>query len=90
MLRLRRTTQFKRDLKKTFKNPTKSIEELKGIIATLQHEQPLPEYNRDHLLSGNWKSHRECHIQPDFLLIYRIEKGYLVLVRCGSHAVLFG
>lgn len=90
MLALSRTGQFKRDLKKALKDSKKDIETLKQVITALQYEQLVPEQYRDHLLKGNWKPHRECHIQPDFLLIYRIEANELVLVRCGSHADLFG
>ena len=90
MLTLSRTGQFKRDLKKALKDPKKDTERLKQIIAILQQEIPLPELYRDHLLKGNWNPHRECHIQPDYLLIYRMEDDELLLVRCGSHAELFG
>lgn len=53
--------------------------------------EPLPEKNRDHALTGDWIGHRECHIQPDWLLIYRIEDNVLVLTlaRTGSHSDLF-
>ncbi|MEN8170700.1 MAG: type II toxin-antitoxin system YafQ family toxin [Pseudomonadota bacterium] len=90
MLTLSRTGQFKRDLKKVLKDPKKDTDRLKQVINTLQQELPVPESYRDHLLKGNWNPHRECHIQPDFLLIYRVEGNELVLVRCGSHAELFG
>jgi len=52
----------------------------------------LPPENRDHDLTGNWRGHRECHIQPDWLLIYRIEGDVLVLTlsRTGTHSDLFG
>lgn len=90
MLTLSRTGQFKRDLKKALKDPKKETETLKKVISSLQQGTPLPEQYRDHLLKGNWNPHRECHIQPDFLLIYRIEESELILVRCGSHADLFG
>ena len=89
-LRLSRTGQFKRDLKKALKDSKKDTELLKKIITILQVRELLPEQYRDHPLKGNWKPHRECHVQPDFLLIYRFEGNELVLVRCGSHADLFG
>jgi mRNA interferase YafQ len=65
---------------------------LDDIIRLLSRGQPLPEKNRDHELSGKWAGHRECHIQSDWLLIYRIENGVLVLTlaRTGSHSDLFG
>lgn len=89
-LTLSRTGQFKRDLKRALKDPKKDTETLKAVITLLLEGQALPPQYRDHLLKGNWNPHRECHIQPDFLLIYRIEGKELVLVRCGSHADLFG
>lgn len=65
---------------------------LEGVIADLAMGIPLPEKNRDHALSGNWTGHRECHVLPDWLLIYRIEDDVLVLTlsRTGSHSDLFG
>ena len=65
---------------------------LDEIIAKLALGEPLDESNHDHLLSGNWARHRECHILPDWLLIYRIEEDVLVLAlsRTGSHSDLFG
>ena len=54
--------------------------------------EPLPDKNRDHDLSGDWAGHRECHILPDWLLVYRIEDDVLVLTlaRTGTHSDLFG
>jgi len=64
---------------------------LDEIIAKLAQGIPLPSNNRDHELTGNYAGHRECHIQPDWLLIYRIEKDVLVLTltRTGTHSDLF-
>lgn len=64
---------------------------LKEIIADLANGNPLPDKNSDHPLTGNWVGHRECHILPDWLLIYRIEDDVLVLTlaRTGSHSDLF-
>ena len=61
------------------------------ISSAPYHVEPLPEKNRDHALTGDWIGHRECHIQPDWLLIYRIEDNVLVLTlaRTGSHSDLF-
>lgn len=71
---------------------TSSKSSLKEIIADLANGNPLPDKNRDHPLTGNWVGHRECHILPDWLLIYRIEDDVLVLTlaRTGSHSDLFG
>lgn len=62
------------------------------MIETLAMGNALPPENRDHDLTGNWRGHRECHIQPDWLLIYRIEGDVLVLTlsRTGTHSDLFG
>lgn len=65
---------------------------LMDVVSALAMGEPLPEKNKDHALSGNWTGHRECHILPDWLLIYRIEDDVLVLTlaRTGTHSDLFG
>ena len=80
------TTQFKKDYKLAVKRGLK-IGLLKDIVAALAMGKTLPEKNKDHALTGNWVGHRECHILPDWLLIYRIEDDVLVLTltRTGSH-----
>jgi len=85
------TSQFKRDYKLAMKRG-RNIALLEEVVAYLALGEELPEKNRDHLLSGNWVGHRECHIQPDWLLIYRIEDDVLVLTlaRTGTHSDLFG
>ena len=85
------TTQFKKDYKRAMKRGLK-IELLEKIVELLAMGEALPEKNRDHELSGNWVGHRECHIQPDWLLIYRVEDDVLVLTlaRTGTHSDLFG
>lgn len=85
------TTQFKKDYKLAMKRGLK-ISLLDEIITKLSLGEPLDESNRDHPLSGNWAGHRECHILPDWLLIYRIEDDVLVLTlsRTGTHSDLFG
>ena len=72
------TTGFKKDYKRAIKRGLK-IELLEQVVALLAMGEPLPEKNRDHDLSGDWVGHRECHILPDWLLIYRIEDDVLVL-----------
>lgn len=64
---------------------------LVDVIDTLLAEKPLPERHRDHALTGNYKGFRECHIQPDWLLIYAVQKEALVLTasRTGTHSDLF-
>ncbi|MCZ6673689.1 MAG: type II toxin-antitoxin system YafQ family toxin [Verrucomicrobia bacterium] len=60
------------------------------VIELLANKEPLPERYRDHLLIGDYKDHRECHITPDWLLIYLTTETELVLVRTGCHSDLFG
>lgn len=65
---------------------------LEDVIAALAMGEPLPEKNKDHALTGNWAGYRECHILPDWLLLYRIEDDVLVLTlaRTGTHSDLLG
>ena len=85
------TTQFKKDFKLAMKRSMK-IELLEEVIAMLAMGETLPDKHKDHALTGNWVGHRECHILPDWLLIYRIEDEVLVLIlaRTGTHSDLFG
>lgn len=84
------TSQFKKDYKKTQKRG-KNMDELKTVIGKLANGIELDEHHHDHELTGNWKGHRECHIQPDWLLIYRLDDDVLILTltRTGSHSDLF-
>ena len=85
------TTQFRKDYKLAMKRGL-IIALLEEVVERLAMGEPLPEKNRDHALTGDWVGHRECHIQPDWLLIYRMEGDVLVLTltRTGSHSDLFG
>ena len=85
------TTSFKKDYKRAIKRGLK-IELLEQVVALLAMGEPLPDKNRDHDLSGDWAGHRECHILPDWLLVYRREDDVLVLTRArtGTHSDLFG
>lgn len=85
------TNQFRKDYKQAMKRGLK-IELLDDVIRKLAEGKELPEKNRDHSLTGNWIGHRECHILPDWLLIYRIDNDVLILTlsRTGTHADLFG
>lgn len=92
MLKPEFTGQFKKDFKKAVKrgcNPKK----LESIVTLLCEEKALPAENRDHALvnSRNYKNMRECHIDPDWLLVYQISKEALILklIRTGSHSDLF-
>jgi len=84
------TKRFKKDLKQA-KKQGKDIEKLFEIIEKLAEDETLDERYRDHSLTGNYKGTRECHIEPDFLLIYEKIEEVLVLslVRTGSHSELF-
>ena len=88
MRSIRRDTQFRRDIKR-LKKRHKDFEKLKEIIQMLVEAKKLPAHNRDHSLKGILKDCRECHIEPDWLLIYRVDGSELCLVRTGSHADLF-
>ena len=87
MLRLARTSQFKRDYKRELKGRHKDTVEndLKEALVSLVQCKPLDDRFKDHALTGNWKDHRDCHIKPDLVLIYRVEKDTLRLARIGSH-----
>lgn len=84
-----RTGQFKKDYKRV-KKQGKALGDLRSVIEKLAQRKPLPSKHRDHNLSGRWNKHRECHIGPDWLLIYRTEGDDLILERTGSHSELFG
>lgn len=87
--KLDRTSIFKKDLKKAKKRGF-DMKLLDDIVEKLLCGEPLPEKNKDHALTGNWKGHRECHITPDWLLLYRVIENTLILslVRTGSHSDL--
>ena len=82
------TTQFKKDYKR-IKKQNKDLDKLKSIIEELISGQKLDLKFCDHQLSGIWKGHRDCHIEPDWILIYRVSSDTLYLERTGSHSDLF-
>jgi mRNA interferase YafQ len=95
MRTIEQTGQFKRDYKREAKGSHRQTlaKELIAIVTDLANDQSLPEKNRDHALSGDWKDHRVCHIKPDLVLIYRKpdnapDNAVLQLVRLGSHSEL--
>lgn len=88
MLNVRYSTRFKKDFKACVKRGYK-MELLQQAIDTLRIPAPLPLKNRDHNLSGNYSGFRECHIEPDWLLIYKQTNDELRLDRTGTHADLF-
>ncbi len=83
-----RTNVFKKDYKK-MSSRGKNMIKLDTVIIALANKQVLESKYKDHKLIGNFKARRECHIEPDWLLIYRIEKHELILERTGSHSDLF-
>ena len=85
------TKKYKKDYKLAIKRHL-DIDLLDDIIRALSRGETLPEKNKDHELSGNWVGHRECHVQPDWLLVYRIDNDILVLTlaRTGMHSDIFG
>ncbi|MDB6135759.1 MAG: putative addiction module toxin, RelE/StbE family [Verrucomicrobiales bacterium] len=82
------TSQFKKDIRSQLKRG-KDLQKLKDIIDLLIVGNPLPPKNRDHPLTGNWSGWRDCHLEPDWLLIYKISPGELILARTGTHSDLF-
>jgi len=82
------TRQFERDSKR-MKKQGKNLDKLKIIIRTLVAEESLDPIHRDHKLIGNWKGRRECHIESDWLLIYKTEIDRIIFERTGTHADLF-
>ncbi len=89
MLTINATTQFRRDRRRCVKRGC-DMALLDAVVDTLCIPAPLPAVYKDHPLSGNWINHQECHIQPDWLLIYRVEGNDLMLYRTGTHSDLFG
>jgi mRNA interferase YafQ len=90
MLNLQPTAQYRKDRKRAIKRGL-PVDLLDGVLQTLVEEKPLDPKHNDHPLKGNYAGFRECHIQPDWLLIYKIDKGNLILTatRTGSHSDLF-
>jgi mRNA interferase YafQ len=89
MRTIERTRQFKRDYKREAKGPHRNTLERDLIGILLVQDQPLSEQHRDHALAGDWKDHRDCHIKPDLILIYRKpDATRLQRVRLGSHSEL--
>ena len=89
-LTVKPTTQFKHNFKLAMKRGLK-IKLLEDVIAALAMGETLPEKNKDHALTGDWVGHRECHIQPDWLLIWeqRDEELIMLMTRTGTHADVF-
>lgn len=91
MREIRRTTRFKRDYKREKSGRHSKIIDaaLMEVVKLLATDAPLPDANVDHPLLGEWADHRDCHIRPDLILIYRKpDEKHLDLVRLGSHSRL--
>jgi len=88
---IKNTTQFKKDYKLA-KRRNLNLDLLKDVVTKLANGEILEEKYRDHALAGDWIGHRECHILPDWLLVYRIEDDVLILTltRTSTHSDLFG
>ena len=93
MRTIERSSIFRRDYKRQARGQHRSTldGDLTQILSALADDVPLEAKHRDHVLSGEWRGYRECHIKPDLLLIYRkLDEEILQLVRLGSHSELFG
>ena len=91
MRRIERTGKFKRDYKRELKGPHRETlaTTFVDVLTALVNDQPLAAKHWDHPLTGDWKDHRDCHIKPDLVLIYRKpDDEVLQLVRLGSHSEL--
>ena len=88
MKRIERTSQFKKDVKKSLKQK-KNIQSLRKVVSLLASGKKLDKKYTDHKLTGQYTDCRECHISGDWLLIYMADSTVLKLVRLGSHAELF-
>ena len=89
MYKIKYSGKIKKDIKIRQKRKY-NFSELEKVIEKLLIAEPLEDRNREHNLSGNYAGFRECHIAPDWLLIYRYDGDYLEIVRTGTHSDLFG
>jgi mRNA interferase YafQ len=87
-LKLVYSSQFKKDYTKV-KRQGKDLSQLLIVIEKLMKKEKLPTKYNDHKLTGRWKSFRDCHIEPDWILIYQLTEDKLILERTGSHSDLF-
>ena len=84
-----RSTAFKKDVKRADKRG-RDMAKLKAVILQLIEGAPLEPHHRDHPLKGNWLGYRDLHVEPDWVLIYRVSETELFLARTGTHSDLFG
>ena len=88
MKAIRRTSEFKRDVKR-MERQGKDLGKLKKVLVSLVEGEGLGAEHRNHVLVGQYKGTRECHLEPDWLLIYELAEGEIILIRTGSHSDLF-
>ncbi len=88
-LALLTTTAFERDLRRVRKQG-RDLDKMEAIVNMLQARKELPVRCHPHPLRGDWAGHWDCHVEPDWLLLYRVTEAELILVRTGSHSELFG
>jgi len=88
MLKLKTTTRFRKDYRKAVR-AGRDIDRLKLVMTWIANRQKLPAELRDHKLVGNYRDRRECHLAPDWLLIYKLEGDTVIFERTGSHSELF-
>ena len=88
MLKIRRTSQFKKDVKRMLKRG-QDLEKLLLVVQALSARRKLPARYRDHPFKGQHGDKRDCHIEPDWILLYAIEGNELVLYRTGAHLDIF-
>ena len=85
----RTTVRFEKDVK-LMKRRGKDTAKLRGVMKRLLHEETLDAKHRDHVLAGDYSGRRECHVEPDWLLIYKLGEDWILFERTGTHADLFG
>ena len=85
---IRESSRFRRDLRR-MQRRGKDLSKLYDVVETLARGEELDARHRPHPLIGNWRSFWDCHIEPDWLLIYRVQEAFVELYRTGSHADLF-
>jgi mRNA interferase YafQ len=89
MLQPQQSNQFERDVERA-RRRGKDLAKLRDVMDALLQPRPLEPKHRDHKLKGHWVGYRECHIEPDWLLIYKLLPNAILFVRTGTHQDLFG
>jgi mRNA interferase YafQ len=89
MYTIQTTNRFEKDFKRVHKSGQKDMQKIKALMRKLANGERLDPKHNDHPLIGNYKGRRDCHIEPDWLLIYKIDGDKIIFERTGSHAELF-